>query len=38
MIASMETVTRELRKASLDADPARFGKIMESDKKYFEVR
>ena len=38
MIANMETVTRELRKASLDADPARFGKIMESDKKYFEVR
>lgn len=38
MIANMETVTRELRKASLDADPERFGKIMDSDKKYFEVR
>jgi chorismate mutase/prephenate dehydrogenase len=38
MIANMETVTRELRKASLDADPAQFVKIMESDKKYFEVR
>jgi len=38
MIAGMEMVTRDLRKASLDADPARFGKIMESDKKYFEVK
>ncbi len=38
MIASMETVTRELRKASLDSDPARFGKIIESDRKYLEVR
>lgn len=38
MIANMETVTRELRKASLDSDPARFADIMESDKKYIEVR
>jgi chorismate mutase/prephenate dehydrogenase len=38
MIANMEIVTRELRRASLDADPGRFGKIMESDKMYFEVR
>ncbi len=38
MIATMETVARELRKASLDEDPARFSRIMESDRKYFEVR
>jgi len=37
MIATMEVVLRELRKASLDADPDRFSRIMESDKKFLEV-
>ena len=38
MIGSMETVLRELRKASLDENAVRFGRIMEADKKYLEVR
>ena len=37
MIATMEAILRELKKASLDANPDRFGKIMESEKKFLEV-
>jgi chorismate mutase/prephenate dehydrogenase len=37
IVSSMEQVLRELRKASLDADPVRFAAIMRSDREYLEV-
>ena len=37
VVSSMEQVLRELEKASLDADPARFAEIMRSNGEYLEV-
>jgi chorismate mutase/prephenate dehydrogenase len=37
MISSMEQVLRELRKASLEADPVRFADIMRSNGEYLEM-
>ena len=37
MVATMEGVLRDLKKASLDADSVRFSKIMESNKEFLEV-
>jgi hypothetical protein len=37
VVASMETVLREVRKAALDDDPSRFRMIMDSDRRYLEV-
>ena len=38
LIASMEEVLRDLRRAALDGDSARFGALMESNREYLEVR
>lgn len=38
LIASMESVARDLGKASKDVDASRFSRIMESNREYFEVR
>ena len=35
LIASMERALAELKEASMDEDPARFGKIMGDEKKFF---
>lgn len=37
VVASMESVLREVRKAALDDDPSRFRTIMDSDREYLEV-
>ncbi len=37
MVASMETVLRDLKKASLDSDPSKFKSTMESSRRYLEV-
>ncbi len=37
LIRSMERALRELKTASLDADPSRFAEIMQSNRKYLEV-
>lgn len=37
VVASMEGVLREVKRAALDGDPSRFRKIMDSNKEYLEV-
>jgi chorismate mutase/prephenate dehydrogenase len=38
LISAMETVLRDVKRASLDNDHSGFSKIMEADRRYFEVR